>query len=48
MQLASFQATQAATARHDALAWLASRLRWERTLDGLRTDRKDDTARRAA
>jgi hypothetical protein len=47
MQLASYQATQAATARHDALAWLASRLRWERTLDGLRTGRKE-TARRAA
>jgi|tagenome__1003787_1003787.scaffolds.fasta_scaffold19155781_2 hypothetical protein len=47
MQLASSQATQPATARHDALAWLASRLRWERTLDGLRSDRAE-TARRAA
>jgi hypothetical protein len=47
MQLASSQATQAATARQDALAWLASRLRWERTLDGLRSD-PNETERRAA
>jgi hypothetical protein len=47
MQLASMQATQAAAARRDALSWLANRLRWEHTLDSLRSSQKDANKRAA-
>ena len=35
------------SSRRDALRWLASQLRWERTLDHLRCDDRDQAAQAA-
>jgi hypothetical protein len=35
-------------AREDAIAWLRSQLRWERTLDQLRSTEERSTAKQAA
>jgi hypothetical protein len=42
-----FQATQAAEAKHTALSWLASQLRWEQRLASLRGEEEQATHRAA-